>query len=1540
MWGEMKKTILLLVMAVVLAGNVSAADGDLVWTQTINPSSSDDHVSAMTSDASYIYIAGRTSADWQWRIEKRRKSDGVVEWTQTINPSLDTDGATSITSDATYLYIAGYDQSVSFRHWRIEKRLKSNGGLVWIAPMDSSYEIDTAYSIISDTNYLYIVGDEHIDLANWKWRIEKRYKSDGSLIWKRTIDLSSGSDAARSITSDTDYLYIVGNRRMEKRSKSDGSLIWAKPDSVPSTSITSDTDYLYVAGSNNDPGNFQWRIEKRSRTTGGVIWAQTSNPSSKTDSPSSITVNADYVYIVGYDSSPGNEQWRIEKRYKTNGNLIWAKTSNPSSGTDNPSSIIVDADSLYIAGSDDIPGNYQWRIEKRENIPCECTTGVCCDGCNYRPSSYLCNNNYQVEYGCPDGTSASDDVKRRYKDLYCSGTSASCTDDSFIWEDWTLYDNCDSCEYCTAGDSSCNSYCLGTDISCGCTSCTNCDNSDGGYDTGSTQWVSSGECTEKEQKEQIYRNYYCSGTSCAYSTGSTQWVDTGSTRNKVDGISCSDDGNSCTDDYCSSGSCIHPAYCSGTVASCGCTSCTNCASTNDYCDAGGGFQSGYNLATCTSYFCVPTICTSCSPYMASSSSSCKTSCTEDSDCWLAYYCDADHCVIPVLPTYSSFTSPETTNFSEEIDLTDVTNLTLAIENKGKIKFADEYGVNAHNEDYDSNIIIEDGIIFVNSSALHSSFNSSATLTFYNADCNAPHVYYSDTTTTRYSTIEEDNLCLAPICTNIQCSAGTLTVDVEHFTGYAIGSNTRLAIYDNYGDGNAPVNQDIIFYASYTNITGSPIIGATCDIDFDSAGSPSAMSYVGQRYEYTRSFAATGIHNYTINCAKLTFNTLNAKDVVGVSEVPSQIVSDADSWDQTVGDANHNVADLIYHSTGTFVVGTIFYSSQYDFFIKKLNSSGSLVWNRTFNYSNLDLARAFELDSNNNIIITGDCNNSDISICTVKYDNDGNLLWNRTFNQEGDTYVLGIDTDNADNIYLIGYYYNSTSGGYDSLLIKYNSSGDLEYSLIYDSGGDEKGGDVVVTSDGTIYMAVTEGLGSSQDMCLYVVSVFGFIANKHCFDTGGADIADSVVADEIDEEVVIYVGGRSGENPLNSSEPAQFQVNKYDEDAALLWNQNFSSDKKVQQVGKVTVVLDPTPNSNDVYISGSNYIHKPTDDTPESTYQSTYVKYSPSGTVRYSASSPVQSDSTVVPTIGQSTYYEGGNFAVLEQSEGEPPRVITYSTETISNYVERPIPKISGFVPSVDFLELPDLNSVENLTLKGENGAINFMNNITVENQNFETNVVIGECFISLNTTGLDSSMNAPSLLSIIDTGNCNGTTVFTVPGFHTTLNAAKLAAGRQICLDCTGKQRVGNRISFQIPHFTTYYLGSYANLVIYDSYEGSYVPANIDITFYANYTNSTSGEHIGGADCIIEFDDSPGTTFAMTDNGANYNFTKSDGFATEALHIWNVTCSNATGEWDILNLSNDVQVGIVAVIPEFSILTLGLGLIAVLIGLFVIRRRK
>ncbi|MFH1642724.1 MAG: LamG-like jellyroll fold domain-containing protein [Nanoarchaeota archaeon] len=68
---------------------------------------------------------------------------------------------------------------------------------------------------------------------------------------------------------------------------------------------------------------------------------------------------------------------------------------------------------------------------------------------------------------------------------------------------------------------------------------------------------------------------------------------------------------------------------------------TNPDTENNYCDADGGVNSGYDLAaTCTNGigFNDP-FCISCEPYIAQSVDGCKIVCSVDTDCWDSYHCD-------------------------------------------------------------------------------------------------------------------------------------------------------------------------------------------------------------------------------------------------------------------------------------------------------------------------------------------------------------------------------------------------------------------------------------------------------------------------------------------------------------------------------------------------------------------------------------------------------------------------------------------------------------------------------------------------------------------------------------------------------------------------------------------------------------------------------------------------------------------------------------------------------------------------------------
>ncbi|HHE76556.1 MAG TPA: hypothetical protein ENL27_01070, partial [Candidatus Parcubacteria bacterium] len=91
---------------------------------------------------------------------------------------------------------------------------------------------------------------------------------------------------------------------------------------------------------------------------------------------------------------------------------------------------------------------------------CQCSSGVCCDGCHYRPSAWVCGSESQVQYGCPWGLDCGNNVgkKTRIRLKYCSGNSADCNGKVGGWLGWSKWEVADVCRFsekCVPG----NHYC-------------------------------------------------------------------------------------------------------------------------------------------------------------------------------------------------------------------------------------------------------------------------------------------------------------------------------------------------------------------------------------------------------------------------------------------------------------------------------------------------------------------------------------------------------------------------------------------------------------------------------------------------------------------------------------------------------------------------------------------------------------------------------------------------------------------------------------------------------------------------------------------------------------------------------------------------------------------------------------------------------------------------------------------------------------------------------------------------------------------------
>lgn len=135
--------------------------------------------------------------------------------------------------------------------------------------------------------------------------------------------------------------------------------------------------------------------------------------------------------------------------------------------------------------------------------------------------------------------------------------------------------------------------------------------------------------------------------------------------------------------------------------------------------------------------------------------------------------------------------------------------------------------------------------------------------------------------------------------------------------------------------------------------------------------------------------------------------------------------------------------------------------------------------------------ATETDSQRNVYVAGSTlntsNNNDIIL--QKFNRSGNLLWEQTFNGAAnmDDMAADIFVDNSMNIYVTGTSVASSNSSFDLIVLKYNSSGQLQWTQYYNNGGSpdpyDAGTSIVGDNNGSIF--VTGGSFGNTTLADYI-----------------------------------------------------------------------------------------------------------------------------------------------------------------------------------------------------------------------------------------------------------------------------------------------------------------------------------------------------------------------------------------------------------------------------------------------------------------------
>ncbi len=272
-------------------------------------------------------------------------------------------------------------------------------------------------------------------------------------------------------------------------------------------------------------------------------------------------------------------------------------------------------------------------------------------------------------------------------------------------------------------------------------------------------------------------------------------------------------------------------------------------------------------------------------------------------------------------------------------------------------------------------------------------------------------------------------------------------------------------------------------------------------------------------------------------------------------------------------------ELLADSGHIYVTGRTYESatSSYDYTTIKYDTAGNMIWKQHYDTLN-DEAKVISVDRMGNAYVTGDPGNN---IVTVKYSYDGNKLWDIHYDSDStssseyvsdlaltaqnrvvfggritfqnhyggghghfviaqydssgtkmwdDVYIGSTDSsdvlndlevDKEGNVYVGGSTHNGTD--YDMLLVKYDSTGTIQWEKTYDSGVDEVGHDVKIDGSNNIYISGNTDNTSNDDLVTIKYNSSGVQQWVNTFDK--ADSTDDVRATLMEGED-LYIGAES------------------------------------------------------------------------------------------------------------------------------------------------------------------------------------------------------------------------------------------------------------------------------------------------------------------------------------------------------------------------------------------------------------------------------
>jgi hypothetical protein len=296
----------------------------------------------------------------------------------------------------------------------------------------------------------------------------------------------------------------------------------------------------------------------------------------------------------------------------------------------------------------------------------------------------------------------------------------------------------------------------------------------------------------------------------------------------------------------------------------------------------------------------------------------------------------------------------------------------------------------------------------------------------------------------------------------------------------------------------------------------------------------------------------------------------------------------------------------------------------DAFIRKYDPAGKEQWTRQFGSWERDFARAVAVEDAGDAYVVGETYGTlpgqssagGYDAFVRKYDPAGNELWTRQFGGGGGEGAWGVALNAAGGAYVVGITRaalpeQSPAGSFDAFVRKYDPAGNEVWTRQFGSEAGDGGRGVAVDSSGNVFV-----VGTTEGSLAGEPSAGGFDAYIRQYDPGGQEFWTRQFGSSADDYAVAVAidpagnptvaGSTDGALPGQSSAGGtEAFLRRFDPAGAALWTHQFGTGSADESWG---VAVDAASNA---YVVGTTVPRSLVQTTPAKT-DCFARKYDPAG----------------------------------------------------------------------------------------------------------------------------------------------------------------------------------------------------------------------------------------------------------------------------------------------------------------------------------------